>query len=62
MCESLLANGDANARHAVIDPYQSTRFADCALQFIGEAGLTEMVEHYAEEPQIVLSRFLSAPL
>jgi predicted O-methyltransferase YrrM len=57
-CEGLLTNGDEKARHVVIDPNQATRFADCGLQFVEEAGLADLVEHHAEESQIVLPRFL----
>jgi RimJ/RimL family protein N-acetyltransferase/predicted O-methyltransferase YrrM len=59
ICEGLLINGDATARHVAIDPFQPTRFADCGLQFLGEAGVAELVEHHAEESQIVLPRLLS---
>jgi predicted O-methyltransferase YrrM len=59
VCEGLLANGDAAARHVAIDPYQATRFAGCGLQFLEEAGLTELVEHHSEESQVVLPRLLS---
>jgi hypothetical protein len=54
ICEGLLANGDADARHVTVDPYQETRFANCGLQFLDEAGLTERVEFHAGESQIVL--------
>jgi hypothetical protein len=54
ICEGLLANDDSSARHVVIDPYQATRFADCGLQFLEEAGLAAMIEHYAEESHIAL--------
>jgi predicted O-methyltransferase YrrM len=59
ICEGLLANGTAAARHIVIDPFQTTRFADCGLQALEEAGLTQLVEHYAEKSHIALPRFLS---
>ena len=59
ICEGLLRNGVANARHVAIDPYQETRFAGCGLQFVAEAGLAELVELHAEESQIVLPRLLS---
>ncbi|MGA9762309.1 MAG: class I SAM-dependent methyltransferase [Gaiellaceae bacterium] len=59
ICEGLLANGSAAARHVAIDPYQDTRFSGCGTQFLAEAGLAEVVEHYAEESQIALPRFLS---
>ena len=56
ICEGLLANGDATFRHVVIDPYQATRFANCGLQFLDEAGLAEHVEFHAEESLLVLPR------
>src|SRR5438105_10906307 len=59
ICEGLCANGDISARHVVIDPHQRTRFADCGLQFLEEAGVRDMVEHHAEESLITLPRFLS---
>jgi predicted O-methyltransferase YrrM len=57
--EALLSRGDASARHVVLDPYQATRFADCGLQVLEEAGLGELVEFHAEESQIALPRFLT---
>jgi len=59
VCEGLLANDDSTARHVAIDPYQSTRFANCALQFLDEAGVAELVEYHPEESEIVLPRFLA---
>jgi predicted O-methyltransferase YrrM len=59
VCEGLLANADPTAHHVVIDPYQATRFSDCGLQFLEEAGVSELVEHHTEESQIALPRFLS---
>jgi predicted O-methyltransferase YrrM len=58
VCEGLLGNVDPTARHVALDPYQATRFANCGLQFLEEAGIAQMVEHHAEESQIVLPRFL----
>jgi predicted O-methyltransferase YrrM len=58
ICEGLLGNADPTARHVVLDPYQATRFANCGLQFLEEAGIAQMVDHYAEESQIALPRFL----
>lgn len=58
VCEGLLANGDPAARHVVIDPYQATRFSNCALQFLEEAGIEGLVEHHAKESLIALPRFL----
>jgi predicted O-methyltransferase YrrM len=59
VCEGLLANGDPGSRHVVIDPKQRTRFANCGLQSLEEAGVSGLVEHLAEESQIALPRFLS---
>ena len=59
VCEGLLGNADPTARHVAIDPYQATRFSDCALQFLDEAGIARLVEHHAEESLIALPRFLS---
>jgi predicted O-methyltransferase YrrM len=58
ICEGLLGNADPVARHVALDPYQATRFADCGLQVLEEAGIAQMVEHHAEESQIALPRFL----
>jgi predicted O-methyltransferase YrrM len=58
ICEGLLGNADPVARHVALDPYQATRFADCGLQFLEEAGIAQMVEHHAQESQIALPRFL----
>lgn len=58
VCEGLLTNGNSTARHVVIDPFQATRFANCGLQFLDEAGLENLVEYHAEESQIALPRFL----
>ena len=59
VCEGLITNGAPDARHLVIDPHQDTRFANCGLQFLDEAGVAGLVEHHAEEPQITLPRLAS---
>jgi predicted O-methyltransferase YrrM len=58
VCEGLLGNADPTVRHVAIDPYQATRFTNCGLQFLEEAGISQMVEHHAEESEIALPRFL----
>jgi predicted O-methyltransferase YrrM len=58
ICEGLLTNGAAGARHVAMDPHQATRFANCGLQFLDEAGVADMVEFYAPESQFVLPRLL----
>ena len=59
MCEGLVTNGDAAARHVVVDPYQATRFSGCGLQVLDEAGLAGLVEYHPAPSEIVLPRFLA---
>jgi predicted O-methyltransferase YrrM len=56
-CEGLLSNAVPSARHLAVDPHQATRFANCGLQFLEEAGVARLVEYHAEESQIALPRF-----
>jgi predicted O-methyltransferase YrrM len=56
--EALVASGASNVRHVVLDPNQTTTFADCGLQFLDEAGILAFVEFHAEESQIALPRFV----
>jgi predicted O-methyltransferase YrrM len=58
-CEGLLENDAANAQHVAIDPHQATRFADCGLQLLEDAGVAERVEHQAEDSQTALPRLLA---
>ena len=59
ICEGLLTNSNQDARHIVLDPYQATSFKNCGLQVLEEAGVAHLVEHYAEESQVALPRFVS---
>jgi predicted O-methyltransferase YrrM len=59
VCEGLLRVGAPDARHIVIDPHQDTRFANCGLQLLDEAGVAGIVEYHAWESQIVLPGLLS---
>jgi predicted O-methyltransferase YrrM len=59
LCEGLLATGNMDVTHVVIDPYQKTRFVDCGLQALEEAGLGRVVEYHAEDSQLALPRFRS---
>jgi predicted O-methyltransferase YrrM len=59
ICEGLVENANVDASHVAIDPYQETRFANCALQFLDDAGVRSLVEHYPEDSQVVLPRLLS---
>jgi len=45
--------------HVAIDPHQTTRFAGCGLQFLEEAGVSDLVELHPEESQIALPRLVS---
>ncbi len=56
VCDGLLSGDVPDPHHVVIDPHQDTRFADCALQFLDEAGVRGLVEHHACESQVVLPR------
>ena len=58
ICEGLLRSGDAAARHVALDPHQATRFGNCGLQVLEEAGVASLVEHHAQESQLALPRFL----
>lgn len=59
ICEALVATGDATARHVAIDPHQATRFADCGLQVLSDAGVRELVDFYPEPSMIALPRLLA---
>jgi predicted O-methyltransferase YrrM len=58
ICDGLLRSGRPDARHLALDPFQSTRFANCGLQALREAGVTSLVEHHAAISQIALPAFL----
>jgi predicted O-methyltransferase YrrM len=57
--EGLLKTADPTVRHVAVDPHQATRFANCGLQFLEEAGVRQLVEYCCEESQTALPRFLS---
>ena len=59
ICEGLLGNVGRAARHVALDPYQETRFADCGLQFLADAGVSGMVEHHAQVSEVLLPTFLA---
>ena len=60
ICAGLVANDPAAARHVVIDPFQSDRFANAGLQVLRTAGVTSLIEHHAEPSHFALPRLLSA--
>jgi predicted O-methyltransferase YrrM len=59
ICEGLLASDDEHAHHVALDPFQRSRFAGCGLQFLEDAGVSEMVEFHEERSEIALPRFLA---
>jgi predicted O-methyltransferase YrrM len=59
VCEGLLASGAANAHHVVLDPNQETRFANCGLQFLDEAGVSQLIEFLPTVSEFALPRFLA---
>ena len=59
ICAGLLRTAKSRARHVAIDPYQASRFSDCGVQSLAEAGVADLVECVAEESQIVLPRLAS---
>jgi predicted O-methyltransferase YrrM len=59
VCEGLLLNGAADARHVTLDPYQEERFGGIALRLLEEAGVSDLVEHHREESQLALPRLVA---
>ena len=58
ICDALCTNDVSAAEHVAIDPNQSTRFADCGLQFLEDAGLRDIVEFIPEDSLLALPRLL----
>jgi predicted O-methyltransferase YrrM len=58
ICEGLLTNHAADAHHVALDPKQATRFANCGLQFLDEARVSELVEFLPTASEIALPGFL----
>jgi len=56
--EGLLSTGLASPSHVAIDPHQNDRFKNCGLQAVADAGLADLIDHYAEESQTVLPTLL----
>jgi len=59
ICEGLLMKGGESSHHIALDPFQAVSFKNCALQLLEEAGVSNLVEHLAEESQLVLPRFVT---
>lgn len=58
ICEGLVANGHTDADHVVLDPFQTSRFANCGLQVLAAAGVASLIEHHSEKSHFVLPQFL----
>jgi predicted O-methyltransferase YrrM len=58
VCEGLLSQSVPERRHVVIDNHQDTRFANCGLQFLEEAGVMGLVEFHSEDSRLVLPELL----
>lgn len=59
ICEGLLKSSGVSARHVVLDPSQATRFSDCGLQLLSEAGVRDIVEYHPQPSERVLPSFLA---
>ena len=59
ICEGLLTNGAPDAHHIGLDPNEATRFANCGLQFLEEAGVSHLIEFLPTASEIALPRFLA---
>jgi predicted O-methyltransferase YrrM len=57
ICRALVTRAE-RVHHIALDPNQSTRFADCGLQALADAGVANIAEHVAEPSEIALPRFL----
>lgn len=60
ICAGLLKTGADASNHVAIDPNQASRFADCGLQLLEDAGVRHLVEHLDEESMIALPRLLGS--
>jgi predicted O-methyltransferase YrrM len=59
ICEGLLTDPAADPHHVVLDPNQATRFTNCGLQFLDEAGVSKLIEFLPTASEIALPRFLA---
>jgi len=60
ICEGLLLNGDSNARHVAMDPFQERSYANRGLQILEKAGVDPLIEFHPERSQLVLPEFLQS--
>jgi predicted O-methyltransferase YrrM len=59
ICDGLLRSGASSPRHVAIDPLQESRFANCGLQLLADAGVLDIVEHVPAASEIALPRLLA---
>lgn len=60
VCEGLVTAGAPTPTHVAIDPYQHSRFGDCGLQLLEDAGVRGLVEHIDGRSEIVLPELLNS--
>jgi predicted O-methyltransferase YrrM len=58
ICEGLLLNGEANARHVVLDPWQASGYANRGLEILAAAGVKPLIEFHGERSQLALPQFV----
>ena len=60
ICDALVTVDAPNLEHVVIDPFQHTRFANCGLQLLEDAGVRDLVKHLNGRSEIVLPELLKS--
>lgn len=58
ICDGLLEVGGHDPRHLAIDPYQHSRFGNCGLQLLEDAGVRDLVDHVEGRSEILLPDLL----
>ena len=58
ICEGLLLTGHPDPKHVILDPWQSSGYADRGLDILEEAGVKPFVEFHGEPSQLALPQFL----
>jgi len=60
ICEGLLQNNEENAKHTIIDAFQTQKdkYDNVGLNILARAGLEKIIEFHGEKSQLVLPRLL----
>ena len=60
ICEGLLQNNEENAKHTIIDAFQTQKdkYDNVGLNILARAGLDRIIEFHGEKSQLVLPHFL----